>query len=150
MIRLLLYAISAIAGILCAACFSGCASGTSNVTVNVPAGATGINLYIIPTITVSKPVDLQANGNDLSYAAAGGAAGLALGLPSGNPEAGLALGMIAGLTVAEVKDALTPAPAAKAVPASRYYLLIPTPNSALPIPHSELRTPHSARPPPGG
>ena len=104
----------------------GCASGPATVNVNVPPTSTVSSIVIVNTSNVTKPVDIQANGNDLSYAAAGGAAGLAVGIPAGNPEAGLALGMLGGLAVKEVKDAAFPSPSAKSPVTPRFYLMIPT------------------------
>ena len=87
----------------------GCASGPATVNVNVPPTSTVSSIVIVNTSNVTKPVELQANGNDLSYAAAGTALGAGVGSIAGNPAAGALIGAGGGVAVYQLKEALTPA-----------------------------------------
>jgi len=97
---------------------AGCASGPATVNVNVPPTSTVSSIVIVNTSNVTKPVELQANGNNLAYGTAGASVGAGVGMLAGNPAAGALIGAGGGVAVYQIKEALAPAAPASLQPNS--------------------------------
>lgn len=85
---------------------AGCASSDNSLTVNVSGGSATV-VSAGNTSTVSRPVELQANGNNLAYGTAGASVGAGVGMLAGNPAAGALIGAGGGVAVYQLKEALS-------------------------------------------